>query len=174
MMMQQLIKNAVDYLEGFRNNQLSGSYNLYAEWLDDHIVNLRHSKADYQGPTGARKPFITSTENHSGSTTSSGIMNGAIIPTLENGKTYRFTATIVRINEFSAGTSASGGFYIGCGHGTNYAGWHDNYPFENIKVGTEFVMEFTITDTKKVSTFYFGSNGAYVWDYDVRIKLEEV
>lgn len=174
MMMLQLISSGIDYLEGFRNNQLSGSYNLYAEWLNDNTVNLRHTQTGYQGPIGARKPFITSVENHSGSTSSSSIMNGTIIPTLENGKTYRFTATIIRINKFSADASASGGFYIGCGHNGKYVGWFDNYPFADIKVGTEFVMEFTITDATKVSTFYFGSNGAYVWDYDVRIKLEEV
>ena len=174
MMMQQLAETGVDYFEGFRNNQLSGSYSLYAEWIDENTVNLRHPTYTYMGASSGRKPFISSIENHSGGGNAGGIMNGEIIPTLENGKTYRFTATIIRINEFSADASASGGFYIGCGHNGTYAGWIDKYPFADIKVGTEFVMEFTITDTKKVSTFYFGSNGAYIYDYDVSIKMEEV
>lgn len=173
-MMMQIIENDIDYFEGYRNNQLSGEYKLYAEWLNKDTVNLRHPVAHCNGPVGARLPFICEEENRPGAQVASYIMDGTAIPTLEDGKTYRFTATVTKVNSNTATPSADGGFYIGCGRNGKYAGWVDNYPISSITVGTSFEMEFTISSTVQVAVFYFGSNGEVIWDFDFKVKLEEV
>lgn len=173
------INKGIDYLAGYRNNQLTTSYNLQSEWLSDKVVNLRHISNGYQGPSAAYKCFISKQADLFGSTGASAALGQTPkepIPTFENGKTYKFTAKIININ-YNDITEATGGtLRMGCGNGTAYV-WINETPFIGLGIGSELSFTFTIDTSKantQVSAFYFGTSAPAKWSFNFEIDIKEI
>lgn len=177
MMLEQLIKNAIDYLEGKRVSMVASNqnYRLGVEWLSDDTVRLYHITSGFMGPQQAGKIIFGDKSTHS-----SGLgiaMNSGITTPLlytEIGKTYKLTMEIIEVNRNTATADNDGKFYIGFGKGGSYTS--KNYQISDMVVGTKF----EITRTYSNSNNYIGGAGFesqnpnLLWDFTFKVKVEEV
>lgn len=170
MMMLQLIKNAVDYLEGYRLSYRS-VYKIESVWQDNNTLTLKHTSAGFMGPTSAYQCFFGASTGH-GQSVFAVLAGKTPLTTVDINKCYRLTLTVLRVNSNSATDESSGNLIISIGKQTGYV--TVDTPLCNIAVGTKIVVE-TPEPSYTICAGVFGSNNANtIWNFDFDIKLEEV
>lgn len=169
MMMQQLLKSAVDYLEGCRISFSSG-YKIESVWQDNNTLTLKHTSAGFMGPNAAYSRFIGSSTGQS--TSVNAVMATTPLSTVDTSKCYRLTLTVLSVNSNSATDETSGNLSIAIGKQNAYA--RTDTPLCDIAVGTKIVVE-TSDPTQTICCGIFGSNNPdTTWSFDFNVKFEEV
>ena len=169
MMMQQLITNVVDYLEGYRLSYRS-SYKIESVWQNNNTLTLKHTSSGFMGPSAAYQRFIG--DSQAKSTSVHDTMSNTPLATVDTTKCYRLTLEVLRINSNSATDESSGDLIIAIGKKNGYQS--ASIPLCDIVVGTKIVVE-TPYPSYTICCGVFGSNNsAAIWDFDFDVKFEEV
>lgn len=169
-MMAQLIKNAVDYLEGYRLSYRS-TYKIESVWQNNNTLTLKHTSAGFMGARSAYQCFFGASQSQS-TGISAALTANIPLPTVDTSRCYRLTLTVLSVNSNSATDESSGDLEIAIGRAGRYQ--LVSTPFCDIAVGTKIVVE-TPEPSYTICAGVFGSNNANtIWDFDFDVKLEEV
>ncbi len=169
MMMQQLAKSAVDYLDGYRLRYRSG-YKIESVWQGKSTLTLKHTSAGFMGPNAVYQLFFGTSQGQS--TGINNVMSNTPLTTVDTTKCYRLTLTVLKVNSNSATDENSGDLTIAIGKINGYKSV--STPLRNIDVGTKIVVE-TADPSQTICGGAFGSNNPNTtWSFDFDVKLEEV
>ena len=161
-----------DLLEGYRFDNTGGSYSVFIDWLDNNTIHIYHRNSSFSGPSGCGKGFIGC---NSSSSSYVYCFPSTPMNTLEYGKTYKLTLTVIEVTTNTATTEDNGVMLFAIGR-QNYYGTRAEVPYTDIKVGAKFEA------TNKHSNSYSCIAGAAFnftkpglkWDFKCKVEFEEV
>lgn len=170
MMMAQQSK--LDLLEGYRYDNVDGRYEVYIKWLDNSTLHIYHTVNGFGGPNYCGKAFI------GGNASSSSyyyVFPSTPMSTLELGKTYKLTLTVIEVTTNTATAENDGTIILGIGKLNNYS-IRGEIKNSDLKVGSKFEATNTYVNSYDCITgaaFDF-SNPALKWDFKCKVDFEEV
>lgn len=169
MMVQQ---SKPDLLEGYRYDNVDGRYNVYIEWLNNNTIHIHHTRDSFSGPNYCGKAFIGSNAS-----SSSYLYTFPSTPmsTLELGKTYKLTLTVVEVTMNTATTENDGNMVLAIGR-QEHLGTKAVVKYSDIKVGAKFEAINTYTNGYSCiagAAFDF-SKPSILWDFKCKVDFEEV
>lgn len=173
--MMMLQQSKVDLLEGYRYDNPYSKYWNTITWLDNNTIHLTHTRsgaAGFGGSPQCGKAFIGC------ATASSSYLycfSSTPMATLEYGKTYKLTLTVIEMAENTATVEDDCTLLLVLGY-NQYHRTTSEINFSDIKVGTKIEVSCQhINSSKCISTAVFNFNNPYVkWDIKFKVDFEEV
>ena len=168
----------VDLLEGYRLNHNSG-YRVNVSWKDNNTLRAWHTTSGFMGPNYAAVCFIGNKTNASTGYGAALLGVGSALTTLEYGKKYKLTLTVLEITKNTATTDNDGNLKVALGRGggstTSYA-TYTTIKFSELEVGTkiEVIKAHSNTTYPITSACIEVSNSALLWDITFKVEFEEV
>ena len=170
MMMQQHSKP--DLLEGYRYDNVDGRYAVAIDWLDNNTIHIYHRSSGFQGPNYCGKAFIG---GNASSTSYLYVFPSTPMSTLEYGKTYKLTLTVIEVTINTATVENDGNMVFAIGM-NEHLGTKAVVKYSDIKVGAKFEA----INTHKNGYYCIAgaainfSSPSILWDFKCKVKFEEV
>lgn len=167
----------VDLLEGYRVNKTAtnNGYKLGVEWPTNDTVRFYHTSSGFMGPNRAAITFIGEKASYSTSAEAAMLKKEYALKTLEYGKQYKLTLTVLDVTKNTATTDNDGTFRVALGGSGANASSSTSINLSELVVGKQIeVVRLHSTSTPINCACFEASNSALLWDIKFKVKFEEV